>query len=185
MQDFAIWTRQRSKSVGVSIVDYLHQRPLFPYFGFNIGYFSQFFTKKTQKITMFSKSSALAPFGRVDFGEIKTLLSRARISDNFANSSENIMRNRNSTPQNSKNPHAKWAAKPPFLVPFFRVLGGGIPVSHNIFRGICKIIANSREPYRLGRLVAYWAGGPVRCYFSTSFYKILGKISNINPKIRS
>ena len=54
---------------------------------------------------------------------LEQLLSRARISDNFANSSENIMRNRNSTPQNSKNPHAKWAAKPPFLVPFFRVLG--------------------------------------------------------------
>ena len=68
------------------------------------------------------------------------LLSRAVISDHFANSLENIMRNRNSTPQNSKNPHAKWAAKPPFLVPFFRVLGGGIPVSHNIFRGISKII---------------------------------------------
>ena len=52
------------------------------------------------------------------------LLSRAVISDNFTNSSENIMRNRNSTPQNSKNPHAKWAAKPPFLVPLFSSFGG-------------------------------------------------------------
>ena len=69
----------------------------------------------------------------------------AVISDKFANFSQNIMRNRVPPLQNSKNPHAKWAAKPPFLVPFFRVLGGGIPVSHNIFRGICKIIANYRS----------------------------------------
>ena len=73
---------------------------------------------------MFFKSSALAPFGRVDFGEIETLLSRARISDNFANSSANIMRNQNSTPQNSKKGHQKWAASPPILRAGFSSFGG-------------------------------------------------------------
>ena len=53
------------------------------------------------------------------------LLSRAVISDNFANSSEHIMRNRVPPLQNSKNPHTKCAAKPPFLVPFFEFWRGG------------------------------------------------------------
>ena len=74
---------------------------------------------------------------------MKAVLSRAVISDHFANSSENIMRNRSSTPQNLKKGHQNSGFASHFAC--FRVLGVGIPVSHNIFRGICKIITNDRS----------------------------------------
>ena len=49
------------------------------------------------------------------------------------------MRNQNSIPQDVEKGTQK-------------SLGVGLLVSHNIFKGICKSIANYREPYRLGRL---------------------------------
>ena len=53
------------------------------------------------------------------------VLSRARISVNFANSSENIMRNRVPPLQNFKKGYQKIAAKPPFGCAVSASIGGG------------------------------------------------------------
>ena len=83
---------------------------------------------------------------------VALLLSRAVISDHVANSSENIMRNRVPPLQNLKNPHAKWAAKPPFLVPFFKFWRGGtrfLIIFSKEFANLALIAAhdNSSHPY--------------------------------------
>ena len=44
----------------------------------------------------------------------------------------------------------------------FRVLGGGIPVAQNIFRGICKIIVNYRSRQYCSLLLAIYDKYPSR-----------------------
>ena len=63
-----------------------------------------------------------------------TILWRAVISDSFANSLENIMRNRVPALQNSRNLHVVLGAKPPI---FDTYLWG--------FWGVCKGIANNSQ----------------------------------------
>ena len=74
-------------------------------------------------------------------------------SDNFVEITRKILGETGVPPPKTRKIRTpSWRLCRHFWVPFFRVLGGGIPVSHNIFRGIWKIIANYREPYRLGQL---------------------------------
>ena len=122
--------------------------------------FFDFFGKQNSKNNNFLQVEPLAPFGRVDFGEIKTLLSLEIISDALAKSSRKTMRKRGPPLQNLKTRTQNGRRSRPFLVPFFRVLGGGIPVSHNIFRGICKIIANSRSRQYQTKLEKYSISTP-------------------------
>ena len=83
------------------------------------GYFSKKIGKTITKNNNFLQVEPLAPFGRVDFGEIKTLLSLEIINDSLAKSLRKTMGKRVPTPPKLENPHAKWAAKPPIFGALF------------------------------------------------------------------
>ena len=76
------------------------------------------------------------------FKVVLTALSSERINGQRAKTSRKNMRKRVPSLQNSKNPHAKWAAKPPNFGALFRVLERWNSLAHICSRGFCKKLTN-------------------------------------------
>ena len=100
------------------------------------------------------------------------LSSSEKNNDSLAKSLRKTYKRTRSNPPNIENPHAKWAAKPPiFAALFFQFWRGGYAFSHSF-----SLPAGPASRV-LGRR-------PSTLLFLHIFYKILGKILNIKPKIR-
>ena len=86
----------------------------------------------------------------------RILLSSERLNGRRAKTSRKTMRERVPPLQNSKHPHAKWAAKPPPFGALFQISEGWNSLAHNLSRGFCKMLTNSFRRQQPFRLSAQW-----------------------------
>ena len=107
-----------------------------------LGLFFDLFCEKKQKNNNVLQVEPLAPFGRVDFGEIKLLLSLEIINDSLAKVHEKNYERTRSTLPNPKKRYQKWVASPPILRAGFRILEGCIRTLLWFFLRISKRIIN-------------------------------------------